>query len=279
MIVYKYAGDSGLKIMEDLRLKVTPPNEFNDPFEVTPNSRRARPLEEMLADVCKDSKFYRSVFNDMVRDGFYHGSFEQFIQDLPSELSKYYAGYKTLSRKEMAKRDLKTLDDVSPALGILCFSQPPDNIPMWSYYANHHRGIVFGIDIKKIGGRLPTLSGFVKYRKQRVRYNPFSPLSQKQRLQTIFTKSHEWQHEQEYRRVFRLSDLISPRAGDGEGKRYFLDIAGDSIRQIIFGCRMAPDLEAEIRKEIRRRGKTFGHVQLLKCERHTSKFALKIVPA
>src|SRR5277367_5949384 len=102
MILYKYAGDSGLKILEDLRLKVTPPNEFNDPFEITPNSRRARSLAEMLADVSEDSKFYRGVFDDMVSDGFYHGSFDEFIQELPSELPKYYAEYKTLSWKEMA---------------------------------------------------------------------------------------------------------------------------------------------------------------------------------
>ena len=38
MILYKYAGESGLRILEDLRLKITPPNEFNDPFEVTPHA-------------------------------------------------------------------------------------------------------------------------------------------------------------------------------------------------------------------------------------------------
>jgi hypothetical protein len=82
VIVYKYVGDSGLKIIEGLRLRVTPPNEFNDPFEITPKSRRARPLAEMLADVRTDSKFYRGVFDDMVRDGLYHSSFEQFILEL-----------------------------------------------------------------------------------------------------------------------------------------------------------------------------------------------------
>jgi hypothetical protein len=54
------------------------------------------------------------------------------------------------------------------------------------------------VDVNKIGGLLPGFSGFVKYRKHRVHYNPFSPFSEKQRLQTIFTKSREWRHEQEY---------------------------------------------------------------------------------
>jgi hypothetical protein len=190
MILYKYSGEPGFKILEDLRLKVTPPNEFNDPFEITPNSKRARPLVEMLAAINKDSEYYRGVFDDMVRDGFYHDSFDQFIRELPSELPKYYAAYKKLSRKEMAKRDMTTLDDVSAELGVLCFSKPADNIPMWSYYGNNHRGVVFGINVEEIGGRLPGPRGFVKYRKHRVRYNPFSAFSQQQRLQTVFTKSH-----------------------------------------------------------------------------------------
>lgn len=81
MILYKYAGDSGLRILEDLRLKVTPPNEFNDPFEVTPNSKRARPLAELVADARQDSKFFRGVYGDMVADGEYVGTFDQFLAD------------------------------------------------------------------------------------------------------------------------------------------------------------------------------------------------------
>jgi hypothetical protein len=69
MILYKYADDSGIRILEDLRLKVTPPNEFNDPFEITPNTRRARPLAEMMADVRPETKFFQGVYEDMVADG------------------------------------------------------------------------------------------------------------------------------------------------------------------------------------------------------------------
>lgn len=33
--VYKFCGKYGLEILRTLELKVTPPNQFNDPFEFT----------------------------------------------------------------------------------------------------------------------------------------------------------------------------------------------------------------------------------------------------
>jgi hypothetical protein len=278
VILYKYANEKGLKIIQDLRLKVSPPNIFNDPFEVTPNSRRARPLTKMLADVHNNTNRYRGVYDDMVQDG-HKGTYEQFIRDLDVEIPKRYSEYKKLSRKETSKRDMETVDDVSSVLGILCLSEPNNNVPMWSYYADNHCGIVYGIDINKINRRIGIFRNFVKYCKHRARYDPDSALARRQRIKTIFTKSHDWKHEQEYRLVFRLNDLVSLASNDGKPKDCFLDISGDTIQEIIFGCRIAPDLEDKIREEIRRRKRTFEHVRLFRCERHTSKFELKIVPA
>jgi hypothetical protein len=152
---------------------------------------------------------------------------------------------------------------------------------MWSYYGNYHRGVAFGMNVKNIGDQLPVKSGFVKYCKQRARLNPFAPqhLAFLQRERVLFTKSREWQHEQEYRRVFRLSHLVSEISATDGIKRYFLRIWGNSIEEIVLGCRIRPELESAIRHELERRKRTFGHVRLLRCVRHVSKFELKIVPA
>lgn len=227
MILYKYTDDFGLKILEDLRLKITPPNEFNDPFEIAPNTKRARPLEEMLANVRPDSKYFRGVYEDMLQDGACTGSFDQFLKDMPSAISKHYSSYKKLSKREMIKRDMAALNEVSSQIGALCLSKPSNNIPMWSYYANQHRGVAFGINIDNIGGRLGGPSGFVKYCKHRVRLNPFAADAQavSQRERVLFTKSYEWRHEQEFRRIFLLSDLISETSPIDGVKRHFLHIA------------------------------------------------------
>jgi hypothetical protein len=138
---------------------------------------------------------------------------------------------------------------------------------------------VFGIEIESISGRLLGWRGFVKYRKHRVKLDPFAPdgVALLQRERVLFTKSREWSHEQEHRHVFRLSDLVSPRPGKNEEQRYFLDISGSSIKEVILGCRINPKLERKIRRALERRKQTFGHVRLLRCERHISQFELKIV--
>jgi hypothetical protein len=96
---------------------------------------------------------------------------------------------------------------------------------------------------------------------------------------TIFIKSRDWLYEQEYRRVFRLADLIHAQP-DEKGKRhFFLDIDGNDIREIIFGCRTDEAYENRIKAELGRRPKTFGHVKLFRCKRHHSRFELEIIPS
>jgi hypothetical protein len=282
MILYKYAGRSGIRILETLRLKITPPNEFNDPFEITPFSKRFRSLADLHKDLMSQPEKSRNLYESMKSDGAFKGSYSNFMKGLPQALTHYYPEYKKRSAKEMAKRDLKTLDDISPNLGVLCLSEPPNSVPMWSYYGQHHQGIAFGLDIERIGGMLPGPHGFVKYRKHRVRVNPYRPtrsvISRQERLKTVFTKSSEWRHEREYRRVFLLSDLIFVPIGKKGRKTYFLDIGSGAIREIVFGCRVKSSLEKRIRKELDRRKRTFSHVRLFRCVKHPSKFALKVVP-
>jgi len=284
MVLYKYTTeDSGFRILEDLRLKITPPNEFNDPFETTPHSKFTKKPEEMVELVRTNPEYYRPVYKDMNREGAFTGTFEKFIGGLPKALIRHFTEYKKLSREELAKIDIRTPDTLSREMGILCLSKTRSSIPMWSYYADHHRGVVFGFNIDKFGGPKYWHSGFVKYRKQRVVVNPYlppaSPDLKKFYYNTVFTKSAEWSHEQEYRRVFQLTDLASTRLANGQKMFYYLDIAGSAIEEIILGCRTSPDLESQIRQELHRRKITFGHIRLFRCIKHRSKYALGIIPS
>ena len=79
--------------------------------------------------------------------------------------------------------------------------------------------------------------------------------------------------------MFQLKKLIHAQP-DEKGKRhFFLDISGNDIREIIFGCRINETYENQIKAELGRRPKTFGHVKLFRCKRHHSKFELEIIPA
>jgi hypothetical protein len=234
----------------------------------------------MLERARTNPESYRGIYEAMKGKGA-TASFDEFITSLPQALRHDFPEYKKLAKRRLTMTDMETLDSVSKELGVLCLSKPPDSILMWSYYADKHRGVVFGLDIHKIGGCLSGPSGLVKYRKQRASVDPYLPPGDalhKEVLKTLFTKSAGWTHEKEFRRVFQLSDLISPPPDKDGVKKYFLDISSDAIQEIIFGCRIRDRLKNAICQEIRRRKRTFGHIRLFHCEMHTSKFELKIVP-
>jgi hypothetical protein len=153
---------------------------------------------------------------------------------------------------------------------------------MWSHYADHHKGIAIGLDLPKIGNALGPFRR-VRYHKHRQGFNrwlaPTNPEWLKQVIDTIFIKSRDWLYEQEYRRVFRLADLIHARPDDKGKHHYFLHISGNVIREVIFGCRIDEAYENRIRVELDRRPKTFGHVKRFRCKRHHSRFELEIIPS
>ena len=57
-ILYKYCDLRGLDILANLRLKVTPFNEFNDPFELAPRMELANSTEVVRSLILKDVKSY-----------------------------------------------------------------------------------------------------------------------------------------------------------------------------------------------------------------------------
>src|SRR5713226_6189486 len=90
MLLYKYAGHSGIKIVEDMRLKVTPPNQLNDPFEVTPRTRVRLTQDYMLEKVKHDPECFRPAYQDMVENEDYSGSFPKFLQESQTLFSKQF---------------------------------------------------------------------------------------------------------------------------------------------------------------------------------------------
>jgi len=284
MVFYKYAGDRGISILEDLRLKVSPPNVFNDPFELTPRSKFTITVDYMLNRVRNEPEWFREPYNDMVRNEGYPHSFDRFLADMPAVIPMKFKAYKKLYREAQIRNDLGSMDEASQYMGILCVSKPNDSIAMWSHYANHHRGVALGLELAH--SCFTGLAGdfdAVRYRRNRCAVDALLPICSVEwynQLKTVmFTKSTIWNYEQEHRRIYRLRDLLCPPAGTDGKRHYFLNIDGDAIREIIFGCCITPDYEKQIRQELNRRPRTFGHVRLFRCERHRSRFQIQIVPA
>jgi hypothetical protein len=279
MQLYKYAGLAGLKILEDLRLKVTPPNQFNDPFELTPRSRVTIKQGDMIEKVKNNPEYFRPVYNDMVEKEGYPYSFSKFLDDLPAQINKQYNKFLKLYGDALVEQDLASLNDASNYIGILCLTSTNNSIPMWSYYTDHHRGMVVGFDLNQTSFPHSVFSK-IWYLKRRLSVDPqLRPPSRQWFIQVtkvIFSKSEEWKSENEYRFVFRLRDLVQPKA-KGKKISFFVDISSSMVKEVILGCRVSKKREAQVRKILE--AKRFSHVKLLRIKRDRKKFQFQIVSA
>ncbi len=279
MILYKYiSASSAIRILTGLRLKAALPIECNDPFEFTPRSRVTVTCESLVGKVKTDPEHFRPLYDQHVEQGFWSLPFQNFLEGLPNQIRKDFPEFLRLYRIALKEYDLKSLKEASEHVGILCLSERSDSIPMWSHYSDGHKGVVIGIDIGD-SSFLRGTHGKVKYPKHRVSIDPQveagTKLWWKQLHRIMFSKSLEWEYENEHRIVFRLSDLISGKLKNNR-KGYFIDIWRSTINCIILGCLISPKAESALNKELSFR-KHFSHVKRFRAERHPKSFSLKIV--
>jgi hypothetical protein len=241
MIVYKYCDQRGVDILKNLRIKVTQPEEFNDPFEFTP--KIVGGLSEAQAEALFTSKDFLQWQLEIMelRGGTFPGGLDAFREFFASprnrkELAKHFSSEHPEKMRQLAR---KNLAQVSEQFGVLCLSTVSDSIAMWSHYGDKHRGIVIGFDSDHPD--FANRNWFpVDYAKDRVGVDMAWTLRRAEAsdgtpLKTLKTKSEVWSYEKELRSMFKLSDLES--ISSNGGKKYFWKIPKETIREVKLGCR------------------------------------------
>ena len=270
MIVYKYTrADSGIKILKGLQLKVSPPCEFNDPFELTPRSTNA----------------IRRIYDLMLKNGEYQGSFADFRGSY-DKVKPYRAEEINAAHRCFVKEDLASVKKASNYLAILCLSRPSDSCLMWTHYADHHKGVALGFDPAPLCKKTEDY-GKVRYQIGRTRFDFQEPLSSEwwaEISRICRTKSCDWEYEQEYRMVFRIKRLR--REPEVKGKpivactkcptnkrfNFFIQFQPKTLKQVFLGLRISKREESDIKELLC--SKKFDHVGLFKMKRHETEFRL-----
>ncbi|MEZ5436025.1 MAG: DUF2971 domain-containing protein [Pseudomonadales bacterium] len=85
-------------------------------------------------------------------------------------------------------------ETVTSKVGVMCISEIPDDILMWSHYSDSHKGICIVLDRKF----LPTAHP-VNYEKSRPTVNPIIDTPEVMLDRSMFTKSDHWFYEKEWR--------------------------------------------------------------------------------
>lgn len=90
-------------------------------------------------------------------------------------------------------------DDWKEKVGILCLSEDPANILMWSHYSNNHSGICIGFDTDQ---KPFSSAKMVNYSDERPAAD-FNSDSEKLFSRVLLTKSKHWSYEREWRSIKR----------------------------------------------------------------------------
>jgi len=77
-ILYKYCDPEGVDILDSNRVKVTPCDKFNDPFELMPRMRPDFP-EEGAKHVVSNLATQRMLYEGTLKSNKFTGSFEEIV--------------------------------------------------------------------------------------------------------------------------------------------------------------------------------------------------------
>lgn len=275
-IAYKYFSSRyGLEMLRKLELKITPPNEFNDPFEFTPCVICSSPKREAKR-ILKSKDEIKEMYEEERRLGEFSGNFRQYRARIRKVRASLMRGVAREMPKANARLQHEYLDGISTAVGVLSLSARADSIVMWGHYGDKHRGIVIGFDatwdIFQSGKGL----GSVQYARERLTWDssckPGSAAEKEYVEQMIRHKNDEWAYEEESRDVFQLAGLRRRRLNDGS-TGYFLPVPASVIAGVFLGTRCPPDVEAEVRVALR--DPRFSHLSKLKrAKLHETEFAI-----
>jgi hypothetical protein len=150
-------------------------------------------------------------------------------------------------------------------LGIVCFSEPRDDVPMWAYYAGGHRGVCVRFRTTALmqwqGAGMPPFR--VEYEREYPKCGFYQSSGFQRTRAMLAVKARVWKHEREWRAVF------------DEGGKHF-HFTPDALDGIVLGCRIEPQMEERVRAVLKRRTPA---VDLFKARRAERKYSLVIEPA
>jgi len=184
---YKYRSLSGpskewtIRILTDNKLYFSNPKHFNDPFD-------CRPIYSLA---CTNDE-YQSYITRLVNSR----------EPSPEGRRELLASFAKPGMRDKLVQNLEANQEASimDAVGICSLSATPENVLMWSHYADEHRGICFQFNasaFRPFFGRAQP----VTYQRMRPVCNRITNSDYDNLKAVLLTKATEWSYEQEWRIV------------------------------------------------------------------------------
>lgn len=242
-------GSPLIPILSQLKIRFTPANKSNDPFETWPSF-----LEPSYAEsYAYWKKAMLKIFPNANR---------KERREKASETSRKF--------RSLAIESFEKLRD---KWGIFCLTENSSDLTMWSHYANEHKGFLICFNVENLNKTLLKIHDFSFWK---VRYPPEPEriqisFIQKKEIQSgemrkcLLTKSKEWKYENEWR-VFALKEEL-------EQPWNLFSIPGNCIEEIVLGLRIEAKDETNI-KNCLKNNPELEKITIKKARMHATRFEL-----
>ncbi|WP_345947722.1 DUF2971 domain-containing protein [Mucilaginibacter sp. PAMB04274] len=197
---------AGIKILENCTIRVTPPNQFNDPFEFASYGTGIIDRGHIIS-LIEDEQLLLERYKLIAKDS--GMSLEQYREDQATLLSDNGRLQQEIATATQLYMEWAAhfVDQVSHNAGVVCLTEDDTSILMWSHYASNHEGLMIGLDVD----RLPYLKLFnVEYTTEHQLPIDLSRVHLMEYLQEQYVaimrrKFSVWGYEKEYRMQFHFS--------------------------------------------------------------------------
>ena len=271
-VLYKFLAPQRVSVLEDCLVGLTPPAEFNDPFE-------AYPAIAGLFGANPANIIANGALEAMRQDGL------TIDDDTGAEVAAEIAAWNTSASSELPSIVFRT---ASRQLGILSLTSANANALMWAHYARSHRGFAVGFDSRNqffdrrqspedpINHLRP-----VNYRADRPEVYLFDESDRARdaarlALELFLTKSIDWSYEAEWRLISALAWADETRKVNGQ-TLYLFRFTPQAVVEVILGHRVDESLAARILGLVRTQ-EALAHIRLLRARPHPRRFEMELLP-
>ncbi len=261
MPLFKYLAPKRVDVIENLRIRFSPPSAFNDAFELLPDTHVVE-TQEWLDQLAP--QLTREI---LAQHPHLSGS------ALEKVIRKNYQ--RRMPRQKRIALDSARTSSAHNRILSLCKTPPedPDALLMWGHYTDNHKGLVLEFDETH-----PWVTGHrfrqgeqhdlqaVAYGAKRAGWNGLMPKDE-----FLFTKSPHWEYEQEVR-LFRF--VGDPAFQSTDHADALLPFPPDLLRSVTLGVNHE---SPEGVRRVLNANPQLAHVTLRQAERHVDEFRLTLV--
>ena len=265
-MIYKYMPSDRIDVLRDLKIRFSPFESLNDPFEALPlfYSQDIDNVTNMLT-----GEFEKGLLKNNKNTGY-----TDFVKNAVSVLDqKIRTG--PFSPSYFGKSQMQKINEIYPQLGILSLSRVNTSLLMWSHYAENGKGFVLGLDpknyffdeINKIGKTVPVVYSQKRFVFDINEHN----IKNVRNIPIIFSrKPLAWAYEEE-ERIFKLLDTTNIDTDTGEKDKFekkiiLSPVPHDAIKSIYIGYNTSNTMKNEIKNAIKKNGLQINVYQAKICD-------------